>query len=386
MASSTAAPTGWRTTCIALGVGPDTRVAIVPGAQPRAGGRACSAILKAGGAYVPLDPALSGRTAGLHAGGQRADGVADPSGAAATACRRRPCRRSCSMTGDGSRAGAASRPRPRSRTLGLTPHHLAYVIYTSGSTGTPKGVVMRARTSWPTCCNGNAVEGLDSRPACCSLPPLGFRRSRLERSCSTLARGGTLVLITRRTAPGSGGTRGAASRRNASSGRALPCIDAAGRCRSRAARTAVLPALRTVIAAGERLRLDPRDRRWLRASPQRRLHQPLRPDRDDMRHRMRSRRPRRRWPHCRRSAARSPTRSLHPGRRGEPVPIGVAGRALHRRRGRGARLPEPARADRRALRRRSRSHEPGAACTAPATWAAGCPTATSSSSAASTSR
>ena len=38
--------------------------------------------------------------------------------------------------------------------------------------------------------------------------------------------------------------------------------------------------------------------------------------------------------------------------RGEPVPLGVAGETVRRRRGRRARLPEPARADRRALRRR----------------------------------
>ena len=79
----------------------------------------------------------------------------------------------------------------------------------------------------------------------------------------------------------------------------------------------------------------------------------------------------------RRSAAASPDLRLYvldarrragAGRR--------AGRALRRRRGRGARLPEPARADRRALRRRPVQHGPGRGCTAPATWAAGCPTAT----------
>ncbi len=64
-----------------------------------------------------------------------------------------------------------------------------------------------------------------------------------------------------------------------------------------------------------------------------------------------------------------------------------ARRAVPRRRGSGARLPGPPGADRRALRARPLRREPGArACTAPATWRAGCPTARSSSSAASTTR
>ena len=45
---------------------------------------------------------------------------------------------------------------------------------------------------------------------------------------------------------------------------------------------------------------------------------------------------------------------------GQPVPIGRGGRALHRRSGRGARLPEPAGADGGAVRRRSVRAEPGA--------------------------
>ena len=60
-------------------------------------------------------------------------------------------------------------------------------------------------------------------------------------------------------------------------------------------------------------------------------------------------------------------------------------RARHRRRGRRPRLPPAARADRRALRRRSVRARP-ARSTAPATWPAGGPTARSSSSAGSTTR
>ena len=60
----------------------------------------------------------------------------------------------------------------------------------------------------------------------------------------------------------------------------------------------------------------------------------------------------------------------------EPVPVGVVGRAVRRRRGRRARLPEPARADRASASSPTRSAPPAPGCTAPATWRAGVPTAT----------
>ncbi len=103
---------------------------------------ACSAILKAGGAYVPLDP-LSGRAAGLHAGGCAACSRAADAGAA--------CRAAIAgMT------GAVCEPRCERRPTiarmpatavrrSARPDNLAYVIYTSGSTGRPKGVMTRHR-------------------------------------------------------------------------------------------------------------------------------------------------------------------------------------------------------------------------------------------------
>ena len=71
----------------------------------------------------------------------------------------------------------------------------------------------------------------------------------------------------------------------------------------------------------------------------------------------------------RRSAARSRTRAVYVlDERRQPVPVGVAGRALHRRRGPGARLPRPAGADGRALRARPvRRRARPRGCTAPAT-------------------
>ena len=88
------------------------------------------------------------------------------------------------------------------------------------------------------------------------------------------------------------------------------------------------------------------------------------------------------------SAGRSPTpRSTSSTRRCSRVPVGVAGRALHRRRRRGARLPEPARADRRALRARPlRPSARRAPLPHRRPGALAAPTASSSSSAASTTR
>ena len=71
----------------------------------------------------------------------------------------------------------------------------------------------------------------------------------------------------------------------------------------------------------------------------------------------------------------------------EPVPVGRARRAVHRRRRPGARLPRPARADRRALRARPVRRRAGRApLPHRRPRRAGCPTARSSSSAASTTR
>ena len=67
------------------------------------------------------------------------------------------------------------------------------------------------------------------------------------------------------------------------------------------------------------------------------------------------------------------------------APVGVPGRAVHRRRRRGPRLPRPPGADRGAVRGRPVRCRRGG-CIAPGTWRGGCPTARSSSSAGSTSR
>ncbi|HEX2163212.1 MAG TPA: amino acid adenylation domain-containing protein, partial [Thermoanaerobaculia bacterium] len=144
---------------VALGVGPETRVAV---AMERSLELmvALVAVLAADGAYVPLDsgypeerlrhmagdalggqaapvlltqPALAGRFAALAPAGTRAIAL-PPGGAVAEAA--------------GEEQGASAFPPPRA-----LPDSPAYVIYTSGSTGRPKGAVnthraIRNRLLW----------------------------------------------------------------------------------------------------------------------------------------------------------------------------------------------------------------------------------------------
>ncbi|MGN6092485.1 MAG: non-ribosomal peptide synthetase, partial [Luteibacter jiangsuensis] len=124
----------------ALGVGPETRVALclerslelVVGIL---------GVLKAGGAYVPLDPSYPAERlrflvddsapAVLLTQGGMAAGVADAS---------LPV---LDLTADA--ALWAAQPTSNPPRAGLTSGHLAYVIYTSGSTGQPKGVLITHR-------------------------------------------------------------------------------------------------------------------------------------------------------------------------------------------------------------------------------------------------
>ncbi|MGF6736052.1 amino acid adenylation domain-containing protein [Paraburkholderia youngii] len=120
---------------IALGVAPDTRVAICV-ERSTAMIVGLLAILKAGGAYVPLDPAHPGeRLAHILSDAQPAIVLADQTGK--------------EVLGQASGGytlidpnDAPIQPETNPQIPGLTSRHLAYVIYTSGSTGVPKGVMV----------------------------------------------------------------------------------------------------------------------------------------------------------------------------------------------------------------------------------------------------
>ncbi|HEU4558944.1 MAG TPA: amino acid adenylation domain-containing protein, partial [Longimicrobium sp.] len=133
----------------ALGVGPDTRVAISVerGLEMVVG---LLAILKAGGAYVPLDPAYPAH---------RLRYMLDDSAPAALLVQ---SSLAPSFAGvyvpatvvlDAGAPAWAGEPETNLECVELRPGHLAYVIYTSGSTGRPKGVLVEHRglashTAW----------------------------------------------------------------------------------------------------------------------------------------------------------------------------------------------------------------------------------------------
>ncbi|MBV9110968.1 MAG: amino acid adenylation domain-containing protein, partial [Gemmatimonadetes bacterium] len=118
----------------ALGVGPETRVAI---ALERGMEMAIAvlAVLKAGGAYVPLDPAYPAARLAWMLGDS----------AAAVLVTRDALRSALPADGvaivrvDGDAEAVAAEPDETPETS-LSPLNLAYVVYTSGSTGRPKGV------------------------------------------------------------------------------------------------------------------------------------------------------------------------------------------------------------------------------------------------------
>jgi amino acid adenylation domain-containing protein len=124
----------------ALGVGPETRVAICVQRGPDMA-LAILGVLKAGGAYVPLDPAHPAETRGwmLADSGAavlltHASLAADASAASAVAV----------VELDSARARIAAESAEALED-GAGAEHLAYVIYTSGSTGRPKGVALHHR-------------------------------------------------------------------------------------------------------------------------------------------------------------------------------------------------------------------------------------------------
>ncbi|MBW8848812.1 MAG: amino acid adenylation domain-containing protein, partial [Burkholderiales bacterium] len=126
---------------IALGVQPDTRVAI---ALPRGIEMVVAqlATLKAGGAYVPLDPDYPTERLAFMLADSAPRVLVAQAGVRGALSELPPSLAVLALDAESRPWEAFPAANPEPRGLGLTPAHLAYVIYTSGSTGTPKGVMV----------------------------------------------------------------------------------------------------------------------------------------------------------------------------------------------------------------------------------------------------
>ncbi|MFF5779143.1 amino acid adenylation domain-containing protein [Streptomyces virginiae] len=122
----------------ALGTGPETRVAVLAGRDPRM--LVCVlAVLKAGGAYVPLDaghPAERVRTVLTDSGAHLVLTAGLPAGSAADLAGDVPV---LDLDAEQHLVDALPATEPDAP---AAPEHLAYLLYTSGSTGRPKGVAV----------------------------------------------------------------------------------------------------------------------------------------------------------------------------------------------------------------------------------------------------
>ena len=316
-------------------------------------------------------PRLPGGAAGLHAGGRGAP-VLLTQERLARAPAPAPDARSSASTRDGTDRGepdAAARRRRR-------PDNLAYVIYTSGSTGRPKGAMIAHRGHrQPPALDAGRATGSARRPGA-PEDPVQLRR---------LGLGALLAAAGRRAAwswrdPAAHRDRGYLARRSSPREGVTDRSTSSPRCcrpSSSSRGSSGCRTLRRVVRSGEALPAElaatgssPASARSCTTSTAR-----PRPRSTSPFHACEPRGRRRVVPD--RPADRQRARSTCSTRGLQPVPVGRAGRALHRRRRPRPRLPGPAGADRRALRPRSRSARSRArASTAPATSPAACRTAT----------
>ena len=176
---------------IALGVGPDDRVAMCVE-------RGCEAlvcliaILKAGGAYVPIDTNLPPDRIGyiIEDCAPKAFVATSETIAAVQERLRGPV---VAIRIDQDDFSAESDRNPDRTTAGLTPGNLAYVIYTSGSTGMPKGVLIEHGQALAR--NYYAINAYSLTPEdrCGQFASLGFDASVMQLF-STLSAGASLMM------------------------------------------------------------------------------------------------------------------------------------------------------------------------------------------------
>ncbi|HVH12808.1 MAG TPA: amino acid adenylation domain-containing protein, partial [Longimicrobium sp.] len=176
----------------ALGVGPDARVAICVERSPEmlVG---LLGILKAGGAYVPMDPAYPAERLAYMLADSMPVAVLTQS-----ALRDRVASSDVPVLElDAAAPAWAGESAANPERGALTPAHLAYVIYTSGSTGRPKGVMV-AHESLANLVHWHcAAFGVGPGTRSSSVASLGFDAATWE-IWPALASGGELALPGRR--------------------------------------------------------------------------------------------------------------------------------------------------------------------------------------------
>jgi amino acid adenylation domain-containing protein len=161
----------------ALGVGPDTRVAVGVERSPEMV-VGLLAVLKAGGAYVPLDPEYPEDRL-RHMLADSAPAVLLTQAALEGRFGGVDLPRVCLDAEPCAWAGA---PETNPEREGLTPEHLAYVIYTSGSTGRPKGVMNVHRNVVNRLAWGQRVSDAGREATRCCRTPRSASTSRRAKS------------------------------------------------------------------------------------------------------------------------------------------------------------------------------------------------------------
>ena len=222
------------------------------------------AILKAGGAYLPLDCSYPANHLNFMLENAQAPLLLTQSHLAdrLPSAAQRIC-----LDSDWPAIAQHSTANPDSD---LTLDHLAYVIYTSGSTGKPKGVAMPHRPLVNLLLWQLQESAVGAGAKTLQFTPISFDVS-FQEIFSTLAAGGTLVLISEQT------------RRDPID--LLQLLNHAGIERlflpyvalqhlaEAATRTAIAPAqLREVITAGEQLRITSAIAHWFEQMPHCTLH------------------------------------------------------------------------------------------------------------------
>ncbi|HEU0013521.1 MAG TPA: amino acid adenylation domain-containing protein [Longimicrobium sp.] len=243
----------------ALGVGPDSRVAVCLERSLEMP-VAVLAVLRAGGAYVAVDPAYPAERVAYMLEDSRASVLLTTSAVAA----RLPASHTPVLRLD---ADADAIARESGGPLPATAHPdaLAYVLYTSGSTGRPKGAALPHRALANLLRWQLARWGDEAAARTLQFASLSFDVS-FQEIFATWAAGGTLVMI------------GDDERRDAERLLAhlrehrverlfLPFAALQNLAEVAEGADARLPALREIVTAGEQLRATPQLRAFFRANP-----------------------------------------------------------------------------------------------------------------------